>query len=203
MLLRPRPCAAAPLLPGAGRPPLSTDISCPRSTQQQTRRTPLLRSINGTDRQTDRRTDIRPLYRSYSAYYPDCVNKVMASAPPPIFVSARARGTLQNGKRQRHDIGYNTGENAGEIDEGGTKSSVHEFQRYSNDQLSDHVEQQVSPSIATRQLPNTSLSHHAPYWINSLWFMLQHSAIAALAHCGSGILSRGKCVEKFSTFYRI
>ena len=153
--------------------------------------------------QTDRRTDIRPLYRSYSAYYPDCVNKVMASAPPPIFVSERALGTLRNGKRQRHDIGYNTGENAGEIDEGGTKSSVHEFQRYSNDQLSDHVEQQVSPSIATRQLPNTSLSHHAPYWINSLCFMLQHSAIAALAHCGSGILSRGKCVEKFSTFYRI
>ena len=127
----------------------------------------------------------------------------MASAPPPIFVSDRALGALRNGKRQRHDIGYNTGENAGEIDEGGTKSSVHEFQRYSNDQLSDHVEQQVSPSIATRQLPNTSLSHHAPYWINSLCFMLQHSAIAALAHCGSGILSRGKCVEKFSTFYRI
>jgi len=36
--------AATPLLLGARRPPLSIDISCPHSAQQQTRRTPLLRS---------------------------------------------------------------------------------------------------------------------------------------------------------------
>jgi len=34
----------------------SIDISCPPGTQQQTRRTPLLRSIDETDRQTDGRT---------------------------------------------------------------------------------------------------------------------------------------------------
>jgi len=48
--------AAAPLLPRARRPPLSIDISCPRGAQQQTRRTPLLLSIDGTDGQTDGRT---------------------------------------------------------------------------------------------------------------------------------------------------
>jgi len=45
--------AAAPLLPSARRPPLSIDISCPRGAQQQTRRTPLLLSIDGTDGRTD------------------------------------------------------------------------------------------------------------------------------------------------------
>ena len=58
----------------AGRPPLSIDISCPPGAQQQTRRTPLLRSIDGIDRQTHRRTDIRPLHRPCSAYYADNVN---------------------------------------------------------------------------------------------------------------------------------
>jgi len=32
---------------------LSVDISCPRGAQQQTRRTPLLLSIDGTDRRMD------------------------------------------------------------------------------------------------------------------------------------------------------
>jgi len=53
--------AAAPLLLSAGacctapaaRPQLSIDIFCPQCVQQQTRRTPLLLSVNGTDRQTD------------------------------------------------------------------------------------------------------------------------------------------------------
>jgi len=35
------------------RPPLSIDISCPWGTQQQTRRTLLQRSIDGTDRRMD------------------------------------------------------------------------------------------------------------------------------------------------------
>jgi len=53
--------AAAPLLLGARRPPLSIDISCSYS-QQQTSRTPLLPP---NDRQTDGRTldrfiDLRP-----------------------------------------------------------------------------------------------------------------------------------------------
>jgi len=43
--------AAAPLLLGARRPPLSIDISCLHGVQQQTRRTPLLLSNDGT--QTD------------------------------------------------------------------------------------------------------------------------------------------------------
>jgi len=54
--------AAAQLLLGARRPPLAIDISCSHDAQQQTRRTPLLRSNDGTvdgriDGQTDRRTD--------------------------------------------------------------------------------------------------------------------------------------------------
>jgi len=45
----------------------SIDISCPRGAQQQTRRTLLQRSIDGTDRQTDGRTPD-------TAYY--CANGV-------------------------------------------------------------------------------------------------------------------------------
>jgi len=43
--------AAALLLPGARRcrPALSIDIFCAYGAQQQTRRTPLLRSTDGTD----------------------------------------------------------------------------------------------------------------------------------------------------------
>jgi len=37
----------------ARRPPLAIVISCPRGAQQQTRRTLLLRLIDGTDRRTD------------------------------------------------------------------------------------------------------------------------------------------------------
>jgi len=55
----PRPCAAAPLLLGDRRLSLLIDISCPRRAQQQTRRTLLLWSIDGTDRQTDGRTPDR------------------------------------------------------------------------------------------------------------------------------------------------
>jgi len=52
--------AVAPLLVGARGacrvrcvPPLSTDIACPQDAQQQTRRKPLVLSIDGTDRRTD------------------------------------------------------------------------------------------------------------------------------------------------------
>jgi len=55
--------AAAPLLVGARGacrvrcvPPLSTDIACPQDAQQQTRRKPLVLSIDGTDRRTDGHT---------------------------------------------------------------------------------------------------------------------------------------------------
>jgi len=44
------------LLQGARRPPLSIDISCPHGAQQQTRRTPRLRSNDETDGRTDGRT---------------------------------------------------------------------------------------------------------------------------------------------------
>jgi len=55
-----RPCAAAPMLLFAQRPPLSMiDISRPHGARQQTRRTPRLRSNDGTDTQTDGRTDER------------------------------------------------------------------------------------------------------------------------------------------------
>jgi len=43
-------CAAAPLLLGARRLPLSIDIPCPPGAQQQTRRLLLQRSVDGTDR---------------------------------------------------------------------------------------------------------------------------------------------------------
>jgi len=41
----------------------SIDISCPPGPRQQTRRTLLQRSIAGTDRDADRRTDTIPLHR--------------------------------------------------------------------------------------------------------------------------------------------
>jgi len=40
------------------RPKLSIDISCPHGAQQQTRRKPMLLSIDGTDRRTDRRSTV-------------------------------------------------------------------------------------------------------------------------------------------------
>ena len=51
--------AAAPLLLGAGAPPLSIDMSCRRGTQQQTRRTPQRLLNDGTDQRTqsDKWTD--------------------------------------------------------------------------------------------------------------------------------------------------
>jgi len=55
---------------------LSIDISCPQGAKrQQTRWLPLLLSIDGTYRRTDRRTDAQPLHRYCSAYYADSVNK--------------------------------------------------------------------------------------------------------------------------------
>ena len=60
-------CAAARAIDG-GRPPLSIDISCPHGTQQQTHHTPMLLSINGTDR----RMDTRALQWPCSACYTDC-----------------------------------------------------------------------------------------------------------------------------------
>jgi len=49
--------AAAPLLHAERRrKQLSIDVSCRRGAEQQTRRTPLLLSNDGTDRQTDGRT---------------------------------------------------------------------------------------------------------------------------------------------------
>ena len=55
------------------RPQLSIDIStCSQCAQQQASRTPLLLSVDGTDRwtdgRTDGRTDARPLHRSCSAF---------------------------------------------------------------------------------------------------------------------------------------
>ena len=44
-----------------------------RGTQQQTHRPPLLLSIDGTDRQTDGRTDARSLHRPCCAYYESSV----------------------------------------------------------------------------------------------------------------------------------
>jgi len=63
--------AAAPLLLGARRPPLSIDISCPHGAQQQTLRTLLLLSSDGTDRQTDGRTPDRAL-----RYYASSADKL-------------------------------------------------------------------------------------------------------------------------------
>jgi len=61
--------AAAPLLLGARSLPLSIDISRPHGAQQQTRRTPQLRSIDGTDGRTDGRTDAGPFRRPCCALY--------------------------------------------------------------------------------------------------------------------------------------
>jgi len=47
----------------------------PAGAQQQTRRTPLLMLTGGTDRQTDERTDARPLHKPCSAYYAGSVKK--------------------------------------------------------------------------------------------------------------------------------
>ena len=53
---------------------VSLSISCPRSAQQQTRRRPLLLSMDGKDRQTD----VQPFHRPCSAYA-DSVNKTALS----------------------------------------------------------------------------------------------------------------------------
>jgi len=67
--------AAALLLLGARRSPLSIDISCPHGAQQQTCH--MLWSTDDTDTQTDGRTDARPLHRPCSAYHaPSVKNKL-------------------------------------------------------------------------------------------------------------------------------
>jgi len=80
-----RICCRAPcVMPTAGAVAierlrfLSLSISCPRSTQQQTRRGPLLLSMDGKERQTDRWTDAQSLHRPCSAYA-DSVNKTALS----------------------------------------------------------------------------------------------------------------------------
>jgi len=57
---------------------LSIDISCPQGAQQQTHRTPLLLSIDGTDRRTDGRTDTGPFHTHCSTYYARSVNNAAA-----------------------------------------------------------------------------------------------------------------------------
>jgi len=65
--------AAATLLLGTSRPPLSIDISRPPGPQEQTRRTPRLwRNMGHTDRRTDRRT----LYIYPAAYHASSVNNM-------------------------------------------------------------------------------------------------------------------------------
>ena len=67
----------APCCCSARRPPLSIDISCPPGPQQQTSRTLLQRSIDGTDRWTYGRTAYRYVYiYIYAAHYASSVNKV-------------------------------------------------------------------------------------------------------------------------------
>ena len=61
-----------PVLLCARRPSLSTDISCLPGRQQQTRRTLLQRSIDGTDRRAERRTSYR--YIDPAANYVSNVN---------------------------------------------------------------------------------------------------------------------------------
>ena len=74
--------AAAPLLLGAQRSPLSIDISSPHGAQQQTRRTPLLRSNDGRHG----RTKTRPLHRPCSAFCAGSANNVGAGPwPLPLF----------------------------------------------------------------------------------------------------------------------
>jgi len=80
--LVPRPALSVMLTallsaPAAGTrrrcPQLSIDISCPQGAQQQTRRPPLLLSIDGTDR----RTYTRPLRRPCSAYYAGNISRIV------------------------------------------------------------------------------------------------------------------------------
>jgi len=56
-------CSTAP---GTRRPQLSTDVAFPRGARQQTRRMPLLLSIDGTDRLTD----VRSLHKPCAAVLP-------------------------------------------------------------------------------------------------------------------------------------
>ena len=61
---------------------LSFGISCPRgAAQQQSRRTPLLLSIDGTDGQTDGRTDARPFQWPFSTYYAGGANNHLLPYP--------------------------------------------------------------------------------------------------------------------------
>jgi len=55
---------------------LSINIFIPPGSQQQTRRTPLLLTVDGTGGWTDGRTDTRPFRRPCSAYYVGTINKM-------------------------------------------------------------------------------------------------------------------------------
>ena len=82
--------------PAAGtrcrRPRISIDILCPQGAQQKkTRRTPLLLSIDGTDRPTDRRTDARAFHGPCCAYHAGGVNNrsQLAMRCDPIMAQNR------------------------------------------------------------------------------------------------------------------
>ena len=75
--------AAAPLLRSSRRPPLSIDIFCPRGAQQQTRRTPLLRSND----ETDRRTDTVPSVPILSVFPALIVHSVLKNVHPGFPVA--------------------------------------------------------------------------------------------------------------------
>jgi len=62
------------------------DIFCPHGAQQQTRRTPLLLSIDGIDKQIDRQTDGRPFHRPFSAFDAEQGQRVIE-----MFVSVQLR----------------------------------------------------------------------------------------------------------------
>jgi len=96
--------AAAPLLLSAGtccstfpaaRPQLSTDISCSHGAHQQTFRTPLLLSIDGTDRRMGGQRDARPPHKPCSAYYTGSVNIFTFISPrrQPVTVGKRRNTT--------------------------------------------------------------------------------------------------------------
>jgi len=88
--------AAAPLVLTAGPPAVlqSIDVYWSPGPQQQTRRSGMQRSVDGTDRQTDGRTDAVPLHRPCSAYTMRAVPMISCSLLLPVFATPQSKAVM-------------------------------------------------------------------------------------------------------------
>ena len=80
----------------AARPQLFIDVSCRQGAQQQTRRPPLLLSIDGTDKRTERWTDGRTYDRYIdSVWHIMRATSITISRKPSLEVAPTAEATFR------------------------------------------------------------------------------------------------------------